>query len=58
MTEESGQGQSSAGGGGGQDQPSGVKVDASSLTELKKAQAATTADAVASWLGITPPKQE
>jgi hypothetical protein len=60
MTDDTSQGQATGGdhSQSGGDQPAGTKVDVSNLKELKTLADATTHDAVADWLGITPPTPE
>jgi|HubBroStandDraft_1064217.scaffolds.fasta_scaffold119349_3 hypothetical protein len=60
MTDATSQGQATDGdhSQSGGDQPAGSKIDVSSLKELKTLADATTHDAVAAWLGVTPPAPE
>ena len=43
---------------GENEEPEAKGIDASSFTEMKAASAATSEDAVAAWLGISPPKDD
>ena len=60
MSDDASQGQASGEGAGSQSGQggAGVKVDVSKLAELKKLADATTHEAVAGWLGITPPTED